>query len=224
MAARVGTGVSGSGTGVATVATSAKTTTTGNLNVVFVKWEGGGSSLTSVTDTAGNTYLQIGSTIQHTSLEPYGAMFYCANATGNASNVFTATFSGSTLVFIKIIAEEFSGIATSSVTDGAATTKNDTTSATYSSADITTTTSGLVFMGIAGYTTLSGHSGTAGNPDFTVGATNADTFIAYLISGSAQTVSPGASAAESDRWVVISQAFKDAGGGGGGISTAWLIA
>lgn len=218
MAARVGTGVSGSGNSVAAVSTAAKSTTTGNLNVVFAKWESGGNALaaTPITDTAGNTYLQVGSTIQHSLGEPFGALFYCANATGNASNQFTVNFTGTGNNFIVALAEEFSGLATSSVTDGAATTTNNGNGSTFTTGDIATSAPGLVIMGVAGFTALSALSGVQGNPDFSIGVNSSDTFFAYLLSGSAQTVSPGATATGSDRWVAISQAFKDAGGGGGG--------
>lgn len=210
MATRVGTGVSGSGNSVASVSTSAKSTTTGNLNVVFVKWESGGNAVSSLTDTAGNTYTQVGSTITHTLGEPFCAMFYCENATGNAANQFTINFTGSGNNFIVILAEEFSGITTSSSTDGSPTTANTGNGTTFTTGDITTSTSGLVIMGVGGFTALSSQSGTQGNPDFSIGVAGSDTFFAYLLSGSAQTVSPGATATGSDRWVAISQAFKDA--------------
>lgn len=214
MAARVGTGVSGSGNAVPSVSTGAKNTTTGNFIIVFAKWEAGGNPVSSLTDTAGNTYTQVGSTITHTLGEPFCAMFYCANAIGNAANQFTINFTGSGNNFIIILAEEFSGIAASSPADGSPTTENTGNGSTFTTADITTTTPGLVIMGVGGFTALSSQSGTQGNPDFSIGVAGSDTFLAFLLSGSAQTVSPGATATGSDRWVAISQAFKDAGGGG----------
>jgi hypothetical protein len=138
-------------------------------------------------------------------------MFYCENATGNAANQITINFAGSGNNYIVIIAEEFSGVQTSSPLDGAATTANTGDGTTYTTGDITTTTAGLVFMGVAGFTGLTSLSGTQGTPDFSIGASDADTFIAYLLSGSAQTVSPGATASGSSRWVAISQAFKGTG-------------
>lgn len=217
-AARVGTGVSAAGGGgdVSSLAAPAKAMTTGNTVIVFIKWENAAPAVvTSVTDTAGNTYTEITEFAHSTGTEPAGSLYYSTNITGNASNVVTVNFSAApAILWSHIMVEEFSGLATSSVTDGAVQT-NSGTGTSYSTADITTSQSGLVVLGVGGYTNLSSWSGTAGNPDFTVGVTDSDSAILYLISGSAQTVTPAASATGSDRWVAIAQAFKDAGGGGG---------
>lgn len=215
MAARVGTGVTGSTDGSGTsVASSSKSTTTGNMLVAWVKWEAVSSpNVTSLADTAGNTWVEVAE-LTHTNGEPAGALYYALNITGHASNVVTATFGSSSTTWKRIIVEEFSGIATSSATDGSNAT-GEGTSETFTTSNISTSTTGLVVMGVGGYQTLSGLSGTPGTPDFTIGATTGDVAFAYLISSSAQTVTPGASAAESNRWVAISQAFKDASGGGG---------
>lgn len=223
MAARVGTGVTGvtDGTGT-TVASDAKSTTTGNMLVAWVKYESvAAPNVTSLADTAGNTWVEVAE-LTHTNGEPAGALYYALNITGHASNVVTATFGSSSTAWKRIIVEEFSGLATSSATDGANTT-GEGTSETFIAANITTTTTGLVVMGVGGYQSLSGWSGVAGTPDFTIGATVGDTGFAYLISSSAQTVTPGASAAQSNRWVAIAQAFKDEGAGGGGPSPSPVV-
>lgn len=215
MAARVGTGVTGTAdTSGSSIAAAAKSTTTGNMLAVWIKWEVAATpQVSSVTDTAGNTFVEV-TEKSHTSGDPRGSLYYALNITGNAANVVTANFGSASPEYRRIIVEEFSGIATSSATDGSVQT-SDGTGTTYTTADITTSQSGLVVMGVGGFTSLSAWSGTAGNPDFTVGATVSDGALVYLISGSAQTVTPGASATGSDRWVTVAQAFKDAAGGGG---------
>lgn len=215
MASRVGTGVVGFGdTSGNSIASAAKSTTTGNFLAVYIKWEVAATPIvTSVTDTAGNTFVEVVEA-SHASGDPRGALYYAENITGNASNVVTANFGSGSPEYRRIIVEEFSGIATSSSTDGSVQTNNGTGTA-YSTADITTSQSGLVVLGVSGYTSLSSWSGTPGTPDFSVGATASDAGLLYLISGSAQTVTPAADAAGSDRWVAIAQAFNGAGSGGG---------
>lgn len=221
MAARVGTGVTGATDfGGTTVVSAAKTTTSGNMLFAIVKWETA-ATISTIVDTAGNTYVLAGS-LNFGSSDPVGSLYYAENITGNASNVVTVTFSSSAAEYRRIVVEEFSGLATSSSTDGAAQT-NSGTGTSYSTADITTTQSGLVVLGVCGYTTLSSWSGTPGNPDFTVGAVASDTGFLYLISGSAQTVTPAASATGSANWVAIARAWKDAGGGGGGAVGSGLL-
>ena len=214
MAARVGTGTSGNGQPESgTVSATAKAMTSGNLVIVFVKWEAIATpNVTSVTDTAGNTYTEIAE-LSHASGDPRCAFYYAANITGHASNVVTVNFGSALTTWRRVVVEEFSGIATSSPLDGSHQTNNGT-GTTYSTSNITTTQAGLVIMGVGGFTNLSSLSGTPGTPDFSIGASESDTFFAYLISASSQTVTPGASATGSDRWVAIAQAFKDAGGGG----------
>lgn len=216
MAARVGTGVTGTGgaTPASSVASAAKSTTTGNTLVVFIKWETvANPNVTSVTDTAGNTFVEIAE-LANTSGAPYCSMYYAENITGNASNVVTANFGSASTDWSQIIVEEFSGLATSSSLDGSQQTDTGT-GTSYSTPNITTTTTGLVVLGVAGFTGLGTWDGTPATPDFTVGATVSDSALLYLISGSAQTVTPAASADIADRWNAFAQAFKDAAGGGG---------
>lgn len=87
---------------VSTLATASASTTTGNLIWVWANAQNSGATIT-VTDTAGNTYTQIGTPVQS---NPggggvnYGYQFYAKNITGNASNVVTmhGTFAGYTVI------------------------------------------------------------------------------------------------------------------------------
>jgi hypothetical protein len=74
-----------------TIASAATSLTTGNLIVVQFRVVG---TVSTVTDTAGNTYVlgQAATTaVSGTKFEAW----YCLNATGHASNVVTVTFTGS---------------------------------------------------------------------------------------------------------------------------------
>lgn len=75
-----------SGTSFSLPATSL---TSGNHIFVFVRYESTTTS-TSVSDTAGNTYVGLTEVIANSQV--LGRWFYCLNATGNASNVVTVTW------------------------------------------------------------------------------------------------------------------------------------
>lgn len=85
------------GAGSGTTATTASRTSTGGANTVFsvyVSWYGSATAPT-VTDSKGNTYSQVGSTVSFsddTNLK--GALFECLGGTGGASHTWTATFAG----------------------------------------------------------------------------------------------------------------------------------
>lgn len=216
MAARVGSPatVSDDAGGSTTHVTSTKSTTTGNCLIAIVKWEhpSAPANLSTVTDTAGNSWVIIGQVNYGGTGEPIIAMAYAANITGNASNAVTFTFSNGNTNYTRGIVEEFSGLATSSVLDGSAQTNTGTT-ADYSTSNITTSQAGLVVLGTGDFASLSNFTGTPGTPDFSVGGTLSDTAFFYYISGSGQTITPGAGADGNTQWVAIAQAFKDSSGG-----------
>ena len=85
--------VSGAST---TIAAAAGNHTSGNLLVVLVVgWFTG--TVSSVSDTAGNTYTWTGlRSTYYTADDGFVEIWYAKNITGNASNVVTATYSGST--------------------------------------------------------------------------------------------------------------------------------
>src|SRR5262249_38599480 len=93
-----------------TSATGSWSLTGGNAVYVGVVWTNN-VSVSSVSDTAGNTYTSTGvradsGTTDHTEI------WYAENVTGNAANVVTAHFSGSA-TFRRIIVHEVSGSASS---------------------------------------------------------------------------------------------------------------
>jgi len=212
MATRVGTGVTGQGDGAsATLAAAAKATTTGNLLTAFVKWEFSSVPLTGLADTAGNTWVVVAA-LEHGNGTLRGALGYAANITGHAANVVTATFGTGTAEWRRIIVEEWAGLALTSVADGNAVTALGAGSP-FDTAAITTTIAGLVVLGVAGYGTLTSVAG-AGSPTFTVGLTVSDTTFGYLLSASAQSVTPRITASGGDGAdISIAQALKNAAGG-----------
>lgn len=93
-----------------TIACNALNVTTGDLLVVAVRWFNGSNSIMGVADTAGNTYAtRIAQFIQ---ADVNMQVLDVQNATGNAANVITVTFSASSAVRA-IICMQYRGVATS---------------------------------------------------------------------------------------------------------------
>jgi hypothetical protein len=113
------------------IASPALSCTTGNLIIVQVRtYNDKSATISSITDTAGNTYTQIGFNNTYRQW-----MYYAYNITGNASNVVTVTFN-TTTDFRGIGVSQYSGAKTSatplvSSTVTATTTASSITSATF---------------------------------------------------------------------------------------------
>jgi hypothetical protein len=105
------------GSSVSSLATAAQNVAAGNLLAVGIR--GGANSLTvsSVTDTAGNTFTQCPSARSNTT--NMTDIWYAKNTTANASDVVTVTYSGSA-TFQGVIAEQFVGLNTTSPQDTSA--------------------------------------------------------------------------------------------------------
>lgn len=128
-----GSTASSGASSASTLALPAINAATGNLIVVF--GQGASQDVTSVADTAGNTYVQAGST------ESGQACFYAMNVIANAANVVTLTFAASTDYRAGGVVQ-YSGLATTSAYDAAgaftttaATTTHTTNTATTAQAD-----------------------------------------------------------------------------------------
>ncbi|HUL99358.1 MAG TPA: putative collagen-binding domain-containing protein, partial [Mycobacterium sp.] len=133
--------------------------TTGNLNVVVVGWYSTNATITSVTDSAGNTYA-VAAPLKHSS-QMYQAIYYAKNIGASAAgNVVTVKFSAA-VQFADIRLAEYSGLDTVNPFD---TTSSGTGSpATATSGNVTTSkpvellvgagdTSGLFTAAGSGYT------------------------------------------------------------------------
>jgi len=91
--------------------TESPSVTAGNLIVVATRVNSVSVTVTSVTDTAGNTYTKINSTF--TSSVTSFEMWYAWNITGHAANFITANFSAA-VGSRGILAVEFQGVLSSS--------------------------------------------------------------------------------------------------------------
>ena len=103
-------------TGGTSIATVGADFAAGNLVVVLVHWSAGGVDITSVTDSAGNTYASV---IRYTN--PAGGvvgMHYANNIIAGNGVVITATFSAAT-TFRRITAIQYAGGISGNPFDGA---------------------------------------------------------------------------------------------------------
>ena len=152
---------SGSSTNTESVAFTSNTTA-GDLILVGSDFSSG--SISSVTDTQGNTFTQVGSAL-HNPNGHYAVLFYAANIKGGADTV-TAKISASAS-FLQVYLTEYSGVATSSPLDVQAGAVG--TGSTVSSGSATTTVADDLIFGYmdsggtgstgSGFTQRSGFSG-----------------------------------------------------------------
>lgn len=105
---------SGSGSSTTIDATAANHTT-GNLLVVIARNGGTTGATHSITDTAGNTYIQLNTTLANNGLGN-ASFWYAKNITGNASNVVRCTYSTG-CTFRGIIVVQYSGLDTTAPLD-----------------------------------------------------------------------------------------------------------
>src|SRR5689334_11300661 len=88
---------------------SSEAQTSGDTNVLIVGWNDSVTSVTSVTDTAGNTYaLAVGPTVW----PGVGSqsIYYASNINASASNTVTVTFSGAAQ-YVDLRLAEYSGLS-----------------------------------------------------------------------------------------------------------------
>jgi hypothetical protein len=115
--------------------------TAGNLNVVVVGWNDTTSSVTSVADSLGNVYTQVGATITGTGLRQ--AIYYAKNIAAG-SNKVTVTFNqAANAVDVRIL--EYSGASTTSPVDVVAPGAAGSGSTATSGSATTTVANDLIF-------------------------------------------------------------------------------
>ena len=158
-----GVGAASSG-GATTIDAPAMSTTTGRyLFVVLSKYQAG-TTVSGVTDTAGNTYTRAGSSQGDDSSRSQETWFTASPITGNASNVVTATFSGSS-AFRLIMVAEFSLSGSTAVAYSSEATVTVTGNLTTHTSNSVTTTAAdaLVIGGVQTYDSLQNISESVGS-------------------------------------------------------------
>ena len=178
----------------------------GNLNVVAIGWNDTISNITSVADSAGNTYQVAVATFRGNGLSQ--AIYYAANIRSAAagSNTVTVTFNQAA-VYVDVRIAEYSGLATTSPFDvGRSATAGN--SGTASSGSVTTSTTNELLIG-AGMTV---HRFTGAGTNYTlrvITSPDADIFEDRSVSASG---SYAATASVNGAWVMQIAAFKVSSG------------
>jgi hypothetical protein len=215
----------GTGDGVSTVAVTV-TVTSGNVMAVFIGWYVATNTLSSVTDTQGNTYTLLDNPTTY--INKRGALAHAVMAS-SGSNTVTATFSATTDV-PQIIIHEISGVNTTTPIDnnqhlmaGGEATGTDAVT----TGNITTTQNGdYIFCGA----TASGITLTAGSnsPAYTNRATVNGVLSQVSrsedqVQTSAGTISGRFTPSGANNWVVGVMAFQPAAAGAACTPTLTLL-
>lgn len=191
----------------------------GSLVVGGVKWEksAGTPTISTVTDTAGNTYVLLAR--KDNSGAPNGdpkvQQFYCLFSIANASNVITVTFSDANPTFKRgRIVEELTTGATFDVeASGEATSGMAPVTGAFS----TVNAAEYVFAMLGGFTSETFSSPLIGGNAVTFrGASTAvdSTAFDYITASQISSGTAGATMSVSNRWTIVSAAFKEAVVGG----------
>jgi hypothetical protein len=92
--------------------TFAASSTTGNLIIVHLDWDGQTRSINSVTDNKGNAYTRINGPTNWNGVIYRAELWYAYNITGSGAAIaITATLSGAPTSYTQIYISEYSGIA-----------------------------------------------------------------------------------------------------------------
>ena len=134
-----------SGSAPATTAAFPSNTASGNLIVVAASWDGCGNA--EITDNKSNSYAAATVKQQGPGAIICSQIFYAENITGGASHTITISATSGTVEFIKLVAHEVSGAATSGALDQNA--SGTSSGASQSVGPVTTTTDGQYIFATA---------------------------------------------------------------------------
>lgn len=211
------TGGNSSGSPVATIAAAAASHTAANCLAVSVSWYAAGVTISSVTDTAGNTYTAR-TRVDVPGYDDRLQIFYAYNISGNASNVVTATFSASA-PYVAIAVEQYSGILTTGTPydTEASGTDNLTTQTLTSGAFTTSQADELIYVALyaPNPTSLTAGSGYTLRENLFNGSSAGveDKIVASIQTSVTATATTQVLVS---RWAIAVATFKATVGGGGG--------
>jgi hypothetical protein len=199
---------------------AATSLTTGNAIIVGARWfnPGGGTTVVSVTDTAGNTYVQGPAKFDSGSGEQL-IVWIAMNVTGHASNVVSVNLSAG-VQYWGVVTAQYSGLATSSAYDATAT--DATFGTTLTSSAFTTAQADELLFCVA-QVANTGTTWTAGT-GYTIRAQDASqvTVIQDQIVSSIQTsVTADISSSDGGSSKSLLVATFTAAAGGGGTANPW---
>lgn len=111
----LGVSAKGNGSGASATTNAVTTQASGSTFVVDVVFDAS-TTVSSITDSKSNTYMQQGTTQTNSSLGMKSARYICVNGTGGASHTWTATCSGAGAV-PSVFGTEIKGGLTSGIVD-----------------------------------------------------------------------------------------------------------
>jgi hypothetical protein len=176
-----------------------------NLNVVVIGWNDATASISSVTDSSGNSYAPAGSVVHGTALSQ--AIYYAKNivAAGAGSNTVTVQFSpGASFPDLRIF--EYAGLDTASPLDAA----NGSSGNGFTASTGSVTTNAANELVIASDTVLS-KTLSPGTGYVPVLLTNFFDIAEHQITTQKGTFKPSASLDAKTNWVMLAAAFKASG-------------
>ena len=178
----------------------------GDTNIIAVGWNDATSTITSVTDSAGNTYQLAAPVRRGTALSQ--AIYYARNikAAAAGANTVTAQFS-SAVPYADVRIAEYSGLDALNPFDAAS--SNSGTGTTAISGNVTTTSASELLVG-AGMTSGTFTGSSAGFTTRIITPIDADIVNDRLVT-SVGTYSAGATQSGSNNWVMQVATFRAAG-------------
>jgi hypothetical protein len=176
--------------------------TAGNTNVVIIGWTDATTNITSVADSAGNTYQVAAAVTRGTGVSQ--AIYYAKNIAAGA-NTITVTFN-TNAVFPDLRVMEYSGVDTVGPLNAAASASGSSTSA--SSGSLTTTVPTTLIVG--GGTAATAFSA-AGSGYLSRSITPLDTDIVEDRTAAVSNSYTATASLASGAWVMQAAAFKAAG-------------
>ncbi len=180
----------------------------GDLNVVAIGWTDSTTTITSVTDSSGNTYT-LGAGPTQITATGTTAIYYAKNiASAAAGNTVTVHLSNSSVGFPEVMLAEYSGVDVSSPVDVAVGTSGNSTTA--STGSFTTTNANDVILTWT-YTQTSVIGVSSG---FTLELISNDNLVQDRLTTSAGSYSASVPIDPSGWWIMDAVAFKAAAGGG----------
>lgn len=196
----------GTSTAVNSVAKAyASAQASGNTNVVWVEWNAASTppTISSITDTNGNTYTLAKALANYTGGGGHnnGSVYY---ATGIAagSNTVTVNFSATTATFASILVTEYNGLGAFDAASGT----DSTTGTSPSSGSLTTTVASDQLIGLCGCWSAI----TAPGSGYTQRAllNSSDWIFEDQVAGAAGSYSAGCTQTSSTGWIAFCLAFK----------------
>ncbi len=181
--------------------------TAGNLNIVAVGWNDTTSTVSSITDTRGNSYTQAGTTTTGTGMRQ--AIYYARNIAAGSNTVTVAFSQAAAFVDVRVL--EYSGLDTANPLDVTAVASGTGTSVSSGAATTNSATELIFGAGMTG-----GHYSAAGTGFVSRIITSPDGDIAEdkIVSATGSNTAT-ATLSYSAPWVMQMATFRASGGGTG---------